>query len=504
MSSRPSLLLITVDCLRADHAGFLGYERLTTPFMDSLAGEALVFRNAIAAGVPTYYSIPAIMASRHSLALCRDVIGIAPQEPTLASACRDSGYATGAFLAGNPYLLKRFGYQAGFDTYVNFLESETHTASFRPVVSPQNDRLPSALNRSLQRWCHKAGPVGRVYDELYFRYCQRIAPGTAPSFDDLRRFPAADVIVDRARDWLAKVAGRPFFLWLHFMDPHFPYYPAAEALQLLGCPHLDAPRARYLNSYWGRDLNPRRLSRHRDEILQLYDAGIRWVDTQIVRLVNELRQFGLWDKCVMAFTADHGEEFLDHAGRFHPPSNIYRELSRVPLLIRVPGLESQKSVETPLSLIDLAPTLLEIADIPSPVNFRGRSRWGNLQNDKTWEEPAITECVSTCLDPFRLESRLGPRILSVREARFKLIVDYASSNAWLFDLDTDPQELTPLPAGAETPVRRRLLEWIRAHLADSRRSRDDDSRLAARLGELRLEWARLGAPNQTNSIERIR
>ena len=78
MAAPQSLVLITVDCLRADHVGFLGYRRPTTPFLDSLSAESLVFRNAIAAGAPTYYSFPSIMASRHALALGRDVIGLAP------------------------------------------------------------------------------------------------------------------------------------------------------------------------------------------------------------------------------------------------------------------------------------------------------------------------------------------------------------------------------------------------------------------------------------------
>ncbi len=92
-----SIVLITVDCLRADHVSFMGYERPTTPFLDSLASEAFVFPSAIVAGAPTYYSFPAIMASRYPLALGRDVLGLAPGEPSLASVLKRSGYATASF-----------------------------------------------------------------------------------------------------------------------------------------------------------------------------------------------------------------------------------------------------------------------------------------------------------------------------------------------------------------------------------------------------------------------
>src|SRR5438046_7852535 len=120
-----SLILIMIDCLRAVHVGFLGYGWPTTPFLDSLAAESFVFSNAIAAGTPTYYSFPAIMASRPPLALGREVIGVAPGETTLASTLKEAGYATAAFVVGNPYLSPRFGYDRVFDTFRDFMDSDT-------------------------------------------------------------------------------------------------------------------------------------------------------------------------------------------------------------------------------------------------------------------------------------------------------------------------------------------------------------------------------------------
>src|SRR5580704_12189787 len=110
MRTKKSIVLVTVDCLRADHVGFMGYERPTSPFLDSLASESFVVPTAIVAGAPTYYSFPAILASRYPLALGRDVLGIAPHELTLATSLRGAGYTTAAFLAGNPYLSTRSGY----------------------------------------------------------------------------------------------------------------------------------------------------------------------------------------------------------------------------------------------------------------------------------------------------------------------------------------------------------------------------------------------------------
>ena len=122
-----SLVLITVDCLRADHCGLYGYARPTTPFLDSLAPESFVVPAAIVAGAPTYYSFPAILASRMPLALGRDVVGLAPGESTLATVLRESGYATAAFSAGNPYISPRFGYDHGFEVFRDFLDFETQS-----------------------------------------------------------------------------------------------------------------------------------------------------------------------------------------------------------------------------------------------------------------------------------------------------------------------------------------------------------------------------------------
>jgi arylsulfatase A-like enzyme len=507
MSQSRSLILITVDCLRADHTGFLGYERPTTPFLDEFSRDCLLFRNAIVAGAPTYYSFPAIMASRYPLALGRDVVGLAPDEPTIATTLSESGYATAAFMAANPYLSPRFGYSAGFDTFHDSVDAKIE-AWMAGAPLGQEAGTYNRLNRRLAELSHKLGPIGSLYDKLYFQYCQQVAKRSPASFDALRRFPAADVLVDRACEWLAGVAAKPFFLWLHFMDPHSPYYPPEEALRLMGqhCP--DASRARYLNSYWNRgDLGAQRLQRHRDEIVALYDAGIRWVDAQVRRLVDLVRQAGLWDKCVIALTADHGEEFLDHGGRYHPPSKVAEELIRVPLLLRIPGLTAAE-VRAPFSLLDLAPTLLAVMDIQEPATFRGRNRWNQLRNGQIWDEPAITECVADCTNPFRRDSRLGSRVLCVREERYKLVLDFVSKNDALYDLADDPKESLALGPQEQKPVRRRLLDRARRHLKTSVQSRDREARLAARLRDLALEFGasaahtanRQGVENQKVSL----
>jgi arylsulfatase A-like enzyme len=492
MRTKKSIVLVTVDCLRADHVGFMGYERPTSPFLDSLASESFVVPTAIVAGAPTYYSFPAILASRYPLALGRDVLGLGPDEPTLASVLRQAGYATASFGAANPYISSRFGYEHGFDTFRDFLGDEPAPLSDEKANAANSNGWASRLNRKLQKNRPALGPLGMVYDELYFEYCQRVTP-VPDSLDALRRFPSADVIVDHTCTWLSSIGDAPFFLWLHLMDPHSPYYPKDAALTLMGQGPVTTYRARYLNSWWNRsDLGLRRVAHHRDEIVGLYDAGIRWVDTQMARLTETLRGAKRWDDCIFAFTADHGEEFLDHGGRYHPPSRLMEELIRVPLLLRVPGSEKRDVGKSPFSMVHLAPTLLHAAQLPVPADFQGRSHWEQLRRGGSFDGVAISECVAGCTNPFRWENRMGPRVLSVRESRYKLVLHFDPPAENLYDLEADPGEQAPLASEVQKPVRRRLLEIAREHLRRSSEQRDSRTRVQTCLRELRLEWKKPG------------
>jgi arylsulfatase A-like enzyme len=273
------------------------------------------------------------------------------------------------------------------------------------------------------------------------------------------------------------------------MDPHSPYYPKDTVIAQMGQTPVTPYRARYLNSYWLRsDLGPRRLARHRNDVIALYDAGIRWVDTQIGRLIEKLSVGRHWDDCIFAFTADHGEEFLDHGGRYHPPSRLMEELIRVPLLLRVPGFSKKELTNAPFSMLHLAPTLLDAAQISAPAAFRGSSFWPQMRDGGAYDAVAMSEAVGNCTNPFRREQRLGPRVLSVRERRFKLQLHFDPQAEYLYDLEADPGELAPLAPGDQIAVRRRLLEVARAHLQQSIEQRDEPARIRSRLRELQIEW----------------
>jgi arylsulfatase A-like enzyme len=297
------------------------------------------------------------------------------------------------------------------------------------------------------------------------------------------------VIVNEAMDWLAAVGSERFFLWVHLMDPHFPYYPTDEALAMMGNSAVSSFRARYLNESWNRsDVSVKRLGRYRQGVVALYDAGVRWVDEQLARLVGYLSRSSRWENCVFTVTADHGEEFLDHGGRCHPPSHLTEELIHVPLFLRVPGVKSRRVANSAFSQLHLAPTLLDVLSVAAPEDFRGTSHWKHIQQGDSWDDPAVAECVQGCTNPFRMRNRLGPRVLTIRDTRYKLSLHFDPPLEVLYDLAVDPNEISPLPPTAEKQVRRCLLDRARAHLHRSVVEGRRETRLRMRLRDLQLEW----------------
>ncbi len=461
-----------------------------TPTLDALAQESAVFSDAIVTGAPTYFSFPGIFASRHALTLGRDLLGIAPGEVTLPVVMRDAGYRTAGFTAGNPYLTDRYGYDQGFGEFHDFMDAPAQ------IAATAADEPGSQFNRLLAKMSRATTVTAAAYDELYFWYCQWRSANDK-SLDELRRYPAADVIVRKASTWLNEVKSDRFFLWIHLMDPHHPYYPPQEALRSVGASEIDGRRARFLNSFWNRgDIGARRLQSFREEIISLYDAGVYWADRQIGSLVSTLKKLGLWDETILVATADHGEEFLEHGARYHSPENLPEQLLRVPLLIRAPGQMPQRIAET-FSLLHLAPTLLQGLGLKSPSNFQGHACWQAVRDGTYVAETAISECLDSCNNPLHIEDRMLPRLLAVRDGKLKLVIRFANKTEQLYDLSTDPNERMPLPADAMPEQRRRLWKTAAAHLTKAEQSRNLEFSVRARVRE--LQYSNFGGKELTLS-----
>ncbi len=385
-AARPDVLLLTLDTTRADAVGAYGGSRASTPAIDALAAESVLYLQAIS---NTPYTGPAhasLLTGRfppaHGL---RDFLRQAlPEEvPTLAEAFGAAGYQSAAFVSS--YVLHpRFGLDQGFDRY--------SSRSFRPGV-----RSFTARRR-----------VGGVFFE--------------------RR---AENTVDEALSWLARRdAERPFLLWIHLFDPHAPYDPP--------------------DAYRGPDpasddpLEPRR---------QRYYEEVAAMDAQIGRLLRALEGDGLLSSLVVAVVADHGEALGWHGRPIatHSP-HLADELLRVPMLLRAPG-RLEPAVETrQVRIVDLFPTLLELAELPLPEGIDGESLL-----DLTAPRPAYAE---TFYAEYPKRSAEGEEWVAVREPGWKLTTDGRSTR--LYDLNRDPAEQRDV--AALHPERVALLEEQLARL----------------------------------------
>jgi arylsulfatase A-like enzyme len=199
-------------------------------------------------------------------------------------------------------------------------------------------------------------------------------------------------------------------------------------LEKLGRKDLSPSKQFRLRHLWLRQgLSVRRLRKSRQDFLDLYDASINFIDLQVGRLLEGLSTMGLLGNTIIVLTSDHGEGFLEREAREHFPTLATQEIIRVPLLIRLPkDRKTPGPVTQPFSLMDLLPTVLDMAGLDFPPSFTGRSRWPALQNGEFWEDPAITEMIyRESENPRRRINVPGPRLLAATADRYKLIINFA-------------------------------------------------------------------------------
>jgi choline-sulfatase len=290
---RPNIILVTLDTTRADRMGFLGSTRGLTPNLDALARESIVFTRAYSQAPITTVSHATILTGTFPPAHRVNDFGSAlpASVPYLPDLLRQQGYRTGAFV-GSLILDPRTGTAPGFDRGF-----DVYDAGYR-MRRPGEDRY-----RTLER--------------------------------------RGDEVLTRALSWATGQGRQPFFLWVHFFDPHDPYDPPADLKRRFA----SAP----------------------------YDGEIAWIDQLIGRLVAELKAKALSEQSLLVVAADHGEALGEHGEQTHGLF-LYDETLHVPLTVRLPGRQQAgKRVNARVRLADVTPTILEAADVGVPPSVQGES-----------------------------------------------------------------------------------------------------------------------------------
>ncbi len=339
-TARPTIVLVSIDALRADHLGAWGYRRATSPHLDAFAARATRYAWAVTPSPSTRHAVPALLSGRLPSRTDR-----AARPPALAEALQAAGYTTAAILCCDH------------------------------VVAPDVLRGFATVDG--------AAEASRL-----------TSPGQAN---------AAAVIATATRWLSARPPASPAFLWIHLYDPHFPYVTPPD----------DA-------GFGDRDVDR-------------YDAEIRSTDRALAALFAAVDPA----RTIVVVASDHGDEFGEHGLRFHARS-LYNQVIRVPLVIAAPGL-APGVVEIPVSLVDVMPTLLELAGVPAVAGLSGRSLRDPLPR------PILLE-----LPPDRTITR---DLVGVIHAGRKVIWD-REANAWsAFTLD----DVADASAEDATPEDRALL-----------------------------------------------
>jgi len=290
--SHPNVILITLDTTRADRMGFLGCSRGLTPNLDSLAKQSVIFERAYAQVPLTTPSHATILTGTYPQFNHLDIMGepLAQDLPYLPDLLHQRGYRTSAVLGS--FILDPKNAAPGFDRGFDFYDGTFHR--------------------------RKAGESR--YDSLERR---------------------ADVVVDHALAWLAKRPPGPFFLWVHFYDPHDPYDPP------------EPYKSRFKSAP--------------------YDGEIAYTDAAVGRFLAGVRKAGVYDGALIAVMADHGEAFGEH-GENHHGIFLYDETVHVPLLFKLPAQTSAGTrARTRARLADVTPTILKEVGLPVPAEMQGEA-----------------------------------------------------------------------------------------------------------------------------------
>ena len=397
---RPNVVLVTLDTSRADHFGAYGYPADTTPHFDSLAEDGVLFTQAIAQASLTMVSHASFFTGRyppgHGLRVAYAASGYRLDDgvPTTASVLRDHGWWTQAFLSSFT-VSDFFGLHRGFDAVDDGLEGD-----------------------DLDRW--NVGPDRLTWD---VRKNQRRADETA----------------DRVLAWLPS-APEPFFLWIHFWDPHDRLLVPPEDVVARFPPRPGLKRARDL---------------------ALYDAELYFVDRQLGRVLDALEAQGLYDRTLILVVADHGQGLGDHG--WWPHRILYQEQIRIPLVIKPVAGDRGGTVSDLVRGVDLHPTVLELAGLEAPANLDGRSLRGLMEGRSEAPRTAYAELLAA-FDANSGFHKLRPRdavLHAFIEPPWKLILHPQSPEAnELYDLESDPGELQNLYA-SQPVAARRLTERLR-------------------------------------------
>ncbi len=423
-----NIILISLDTVRADHLHCYGYGRATTPNFDQLAGQGVLFENAVSPSSWTLASHASILTGllphQHGATFG---VPLRPGIPMLSEILRAHGYDTAGFSANYDYGLQGWGIARGFELYNDDSSSLRH--NFFLTVA------------------------GREFRNLF---CPPVV-----GFDRFGRRDARELNGQISR-WLKNRANEPFFLFINYFDAHDPYLAPPPYDRRFGTPPHDLLR-RISPVIHQKPLAPPLSEQEQSALIAGYDNCLAFLDSQVGALIDLLRQSADWPHTVVIITADHGESFGEHEGYYGHGWSLYRELLHVPLIIMGSGIQHGIRVQQAVSTRDLFTTALDLTGVRGPEPSHGVMRFitGDTETQRP-EEPIVSELSAVP------GTQIGPAISLTMSNWHYISPASGSVRAYHYRLDpTEQENLSQVPRYA--PVARTLHKQLCDDLGRSRR-----------------------------------
>jgi len=393
-----NVIVVLLDTLRSDHVGVYGYKRNTSPHIDKFAEKSTIFLEHYSHSSRTGPSVATLFTGLYPKS--NGVINplshwdakgtLAESQTTLAEILKSKGYVTAGFNS-NPNIVSRFGFNQGFDLYKTFF-----------------GKVPMDVSTPL--------------------------------------------ITDEAINFLTSQKGnKPFFLYLHYMDTHSPYYTH----DTLDNDFTDKKyRGPLTGEHWQLDkiLSGEYKPTKADiqHLIDLYDQELLYFDHHFRRLIEHGEGLGLFNNTIILFLSDHGEEFYDHEQVLHGYT-IYEEQLRVPLIIYVPN-RSPKAVKGITRHVDVFQTVLELLHIQEPEHLQGRSLLTQMNGKEVKQLPVVAQA--------QLRAVKTVQAQSIRFENWKIIKHIIPERyAELYNIKQDPKELQNC-AMQETDRTRKMIKEL--------------------------------------------
>ncbi len=406
------MILVTIDTLRADRLGIYGFAQAHTPTLDQIARDGVRFDRAICQLPQTNPSHASLMTGLYASTTgvkIHMVDKLKDGAQTLASVFAGAGYQTAGIYSWVSLDPQFLGLNQGFQTYEGYVLNRGTVFG-----NPTLEQL-AATYRQLKSQV----PIVKTADAVL---------GASDDFENTLD-GRADVTNAAVLAWLdAHAANGPFFLWVHYYDPHYPYAPPAGYDHLLGLNYSGTIDGSVdtIHELTSDKLTPSPADLARLE--ELYQGEIAFTDAQLGKLVGYLNDHHLLDDTVLAVTGDHGESFGEHGDWTHG-LKVYESEIRVPLLLRYPRrLPAGTSVASPVQLIDVMPTLLDLTSLRAEKDVQGKTLLPLIGGTTDPNRAAFTELAD--------ESFVS--VLTTDD--WKLIRNDANDELQLYRLDADEDE----------------------------------------------------------------